>query len=297
MSSLPPRLLTEIRAGLSRHTRVDANPQLVAAPAGGQINHSAVLKYADHRYFLKLNKPERLPMFEAEQAGLKELADAQCLRVPVPVLCGSGGGHSYLVIEHLELQGRGDCTGLGSGLAALHAVAGEHFGWKMDNTIGLTPQINTPSTDWPGFWREHRLGFQLGLAVQNGHAPELEEMGQRLMAGMHRLFDSYSPIPSLLHGDLWAGNFGYLPGGEPVIYDPAVYYGDRETDLAMTELFGGFDPEFYSAYHAAWALDPGYSTRKHLYKLYHVLNHLNLFGAAYLGQAVSLTGRLLAELG
>jgi len=296
MRDLPTSLMQAVRAGLSKHTGRDARARPLAAFAGGQINRGMVVQHGDDRWFLKLHRRDRLPMFEAELQGLLELSAARCLAVPRPLFCGAVGEHAYLVMEYLELVGRGDSAALGAGLAAMHAVRSTRFGWKMDNTIGLTPQVNTPADDWVAFWRERRLAFQFRLAADRGHAASLRRSGDRLLARMHHLFDGYSPAPSLLHGDLWCGNYGFLPGGEPVVYDPAVYFGDRETDLAMTELFGGFDPDFHAAYRAAWAPDPGYATRKHLYQLYHVLNHLNLFGPAYLAQAEALTGRLLAEL-
>jgi fructosamine-3-kinase len=143
------------------------------------------------------------------------------------------------------------------------------------------------------FLAEKRIGFQLDLAARNGHGRTLAADGEALLARLGDFFTDYTPPPSLLHGDLWGGNFAAVEG-EPVIYDPAVYYGDRETDIAMTELFGGFGPEFRAAYAEAWPLDDGYALRRDLYQLYHVLNHLNLFGGGYLSQARALLGRLLA---
>jgi fructosamine-3-kinase len=178
----------------------------------------------------------------------------------------------------------------------MHRTARDHFGWDRDNTIGSTPQHNAPCGEWVTFWREHRLGFQLDLAARQGYGGRLQKLGERLLADLTGLID-HDPRPSLLHGDLWGGNIGYDREGNPVIFDPAVYYGDREADLAMTELFGGFGSGFYAAYEEAWPLDPGYSVRKTLYNLYHILNHLNLFGSGYLGQAQTMTERLLAELG
>jgi fructosamine-3-kinase len=169
------------------------------------------------------------------------------------------------------------------------------FGWDRDNTIGSTPQLNEPSVDWVTFWRERRLGYQLELAARNGYRGRLKQRGERLLDGLGALLD-HNPVPSLLHGDLWGGNLGYDEAGEPVIFDPACYFGDREADLAMTELFGGFGRRFWAAYQEAWPLSEGYPVRKHLYNLYHVINHLNLFGGGYLSQAESMIDRLLAEI-
>ena len=132
--------------------------------------------------------------------------------------------------------------------------------------------------------------------MSNGYGDDVAELGQRLSARLPDLFDGYTPEASLLHGDLWGGNWGVDVSGEPVLFDPAVYYGDREADLAMTELFGGFSREFYAAYRQAWPLDAGYSTRKKLYNLYHVLNHFNLFGGGYLSQAQGMIDALSSEI-
>ena len=183
---------------------------------------------------------------------------------------------------------------LGEQLASMHRTLGAGFGWMRDNTIGSTPQINTQESDWIVFWRDHRLGFQLTLAAHDGHTGELQRQGERLLQRLPSFFSDYRPLPSLLHGDLWGGNAAATAAGEPVIFDPAVYYGDREADIAMTELFGNFPPAFYAAYRATWPLDTGYAQRRDLYNLYHVLNHLNLFGAGYLRQAQSMIAKLLA---
>ena len=181
-------------------------------------------------------------------------------------------GKAFIALEHLDLQRQGDWAALGRMLARLHRVTGKRFGWHRDNYIGATPQHNAWCDDWLEFWRERRLRPQLEWAGIGLDSLEVCE----LLAG-HR------PVPSLLHGDLWNGNAGFTADG-PVLYDPAVYYGDRETDLAMTELFGGFAPQFYAAYRREYPLEAGYETRKHLYNLYYLLNHLNLFGGGYRAQ-------------
>jgi protein-ribulosamine 3-kinase len=178
----------------------------------------------------------------------------------------------------------------------MHRATSGRFGWHRDNTIGATPQLNAWESDWIVFWQTYRLGYQLDLAARSGHGGQLQRRGGLLLERLPALFD-HAPVPSLLHGDLWGGNFSGDAEGNPVIFDPACYYGDREADLAMTELFGGFSGRFYSAYRAAWPLDPGYDTRKTLYNLYHILNHLNLFGGGYGSQAERMIDRLLAELG
>ena len=286
-----------ISAGLAAALEPLTGELAESRPAGGgSINESLSLVGRDgRRWFLKLNDASRQDMFAAEVAGLEELAGAKAVRVPAPLAHGTADDQAYLLLEHLDL---GAATGkaaaeLGRRLAAQHRVCQERFGWHCDNTIGRTPQPNSWCDNWVEFWGEHRLGFQLELARRNGHDHGLFERGMALQARLGQLLDGHTPSASLLHGDLWGGNWGALRDGEPVIFDPAVYFGDRETDLAMTQLFRGYPAEFYSAYEDAWPLAPGYEQRFLLYNLYHVLNHLNLFGPAYAAQANGLMDRLL----
>lgn len=263
---------------------------------GGCINRAFLLEGGGERYFVKLNGAERFTMFEAEAEGLKQLAATQTVRVPMPLCSGMAEDQAFLVLEYLPLQAADARAqdALGHQLAQLHRVTAPTFGWHCDNTIGSTPQPNTPTTDWIAFWRNQRLGFQLQLAAHNG-SPALRDKGEQLLQQLPAFFTDYRPVASLLHGDLWGGNAAATSNGEPVIFDPAVYYGDREADMAMTELFGGFSARFHAAYREAWPLDAGYRGRKNLYNLYHVLNHFNLFGGGYGAQALHLIERLLAE--
>jgi len=266
--------------------------------SGGDINSAFRLQGRKRHYFVKLNRPQLLPMFTAELAGLQELAATHTLRVPRPILAGSTDEHAFLVLEYLD-WGAGSPSAsrlLGQQLAQLHRQPQAYFGWHRDNTIGSTPQPNAGHTSWADFWREQRLGFQLQLAKINGHNGRLQTLGEQLCGNLDAFFSGYRLIPSLLHGDLWGGNTAVDPQGQPVIFDPACYYGDRETDLAMTELFGGFDRDFYAAYQSGWPLDQGFGTRKILYNLYHILNHLNLFGGGYGRQAENMLAKLLAEI-
>lgn len=285
----------------SEIARATGNPTIIihATPiSGGDINQAYCLEARDGtRYFVKINDAGKLPMFAAEHAGLEALAATGTVRVPRPIVHGSAGQHAFLVLEHLNLGRHGNARQMGEQLAALHRATSTYYGFTIDNTIGATPQPNIQTAGWIEFWREHRLRFQLQLAIHNGHRGNLQALGEQLMDALPGFFSGYNPPPSLLHGDLWGGNHAYLHDGTPVIFDPAPYYGDRETDLAMTELFGGFDNEFYAAYRAAWPLDPGYATRKTLYNLYHILNHANLFGGGYPRQAEGMMQRLLAEIG
>lgn len=237
---------------------------------------------------------------EAESDGLAALAATGSVRVPAIVGAGETAHEAWLELEYLELAplDRAGGARLGEQLAALHRAHGaeDAYGWPRDNFIGATPQSNQSHRTWAGFFAAERLRPQLALASAHGMPRELRERGEKLAERVAAFFVDYRPRPSLLHGDLWAGNAGQLPDGTPAIFDPAVHRGDREADLAMSELFGGFPESFYAAYRLAWPLDPGYETRKTLYNLYHVLNHYNLFGAGYLGQARRMIDRLLAEL-
>ncbi|MFN2308698.1 MAG: fructosamine kinase family protein [Gammaproteobacteria bacterium] len=283
---------------IREHLRAETGVRLSdarEAVAGGCINEAVRVRGEGRDFFVKLNAADLADMFAAEAEGLRAIAETHTVRVPAPVCWGVAGDTAYLVLEHLSFGRGGRGAVLGEQLAAMHHATRADFGWHRDNAIGSTPQLNTPTHDWISFWRERRLGYQLQLAARNGWGGELHDLGERLLVDMPALFDGYRPQASLLHGDLWSGNHAYLADGQPVIFDPAVYYGDREADLAMTELFGGFGSDFYAGYRAAWPLDAGYATRKTLYNLYHILNHLNLFGGGYQGQALRMTRELLGQ--
>lgn len=268
------------------------------AVGGGCINQTYVIADRDRHYFVKLNESAVREMFAAEAEGLQALAASGAIRVPAPICWATHGETAYLVLEYLPF-GREESDSadrLGAQLAALHRHTAPRFGWHRDNTIGATPQINTPYDDWPEFWRERRLRYQLQLAAQRGCGTALRTKGERLLDGVASLLTNHAPAASLLHGDLWSGNYATLVTGQPIIFDPAVYYGDREADLAMTELFGGFSPRFYAAYRDHYPLPDGYALRKQLYNLYHVLNHFNLFGGGYAAQAERVIDRLLSEI-
>ena len=268
---------------------------------GGDINEAYRLEGRCGRiFFLKLNRVGKLDMFAAEAEGLLELAQAKAMRIPAPICYGENRRHAYLVLEHIQFTPGSAASEaqFGLQLAHLHKFNshGRGYGWHRDNTIGATPQRNDWSSDWLMFLSEQRLGYQLRLAASNGISKSVQEKGQQLLKELGFYFESYMSEPSLLHGDLWSGNAGFDTDGQPVIYDPAVYYGDRETDIAMTELFGGFSASFYTAYEDVWPLDAGYSRRRDLYKLYHILNHFNLFGGGYASQAENIIDKLLVRL-
>ncbi len=290
-------LIADVSAALGAVTGQPFDLAEQRQAGGGCINEALVLGGKDgRRFFLKFNDARHADMFAAEAAGLAQLAAAGAIRVPHPVAHGVSGQRAYLALEWIDLGGRGSGADLGRRLAQLHRTSAGQFGWHRDNTLGSTPQPNDQASDWIAFLADRRLGFQLRLAARNGAPGQVVRDGERLAASLGAFFPGHRPVPSLLHGDLWGGNHGYAAGGEPVLFDPAVYFGDREADLAMTELFGGFPADFQAAYRESWPLDPGYATRRTLYNLYHVLNHFNLFGGGYAGQAQAMIGRLLAEI-
>jgi protein-ribulosamine 3-kinase len=261
--------------------RAELGFQAAERASGGCIHECYRVKIGGVERFLKTNDAAQADAFAAEADGLAALRAAG-MRVPEPLSWGTVAGQAYLLLEYLHLDAKRDFAALGRMLAAAHRHTGPRFGWHRDNYIGTTPQLNGWCENWSEFWRERRIRPQLDLASRNGF---------RIAVPSFNVLEGHKPAPSLLHGDLWSGNAGFIAGG-PVVFDPAVYYGDREADLAMTELFGGFPQVFYDAYNEAWPLDEGYARRKYLYNLYHLLNHLNLFGRGYLPQ-VEATLRFL----
>jgi len=288
-----------IAAHISKASGQDFNIQTRYTVTGGYNNLAYRLEGMGLNYFVKVNTRDRFDLFSTEAASLAEIGQTAVIKAPMPLCWGTSNGHAYLVMEYVAL--RSDYTQsatmlLGQQLAVMHRVSKVPFGWYSHNYIGTNLQVNPLENDWVTFWRRHRLEFQLSLAQRNGYGGQLQQQGERLLADLGLFFSNYQPFSSLLHGDLRLGNYAIDMQGQPVLFDPAVYYGDRETDLAMTELFGGFPADFYAAYQERWSLDPGYSVRKNLYKLYHLLNHLNLFGGTYLGQAERMIASLLSEL-
>ncbi len=266
---------------------------------GGCINTAMKISSVNETYFIKFNDIDKLAMFEAEAEGLRDMAAANGVRVPTPICTGTSGNQSYIVMEHIAMGGgnRAVMSEFGEQLAQMHQHTSTQFGWHRDNTIGSTTQVNQQDHDWVTFWQQWRLGYQLNLATRHGIGSRTIQRGEKLQQALTHFFSDYTPEPSILHGDLWSGNYGISEQGEPVIFDPATYFGDREADIAMTELFGGFDQTFYTAYQSVWPLDVGYKVRKTLYNLYHILNHYNLFGGGYGAQADGMIEQLLAEVG
>jgi len=269
-----------------------SNPHPIS---GGDINLAYLLQDGAQRVFVKLNSASRLAMFTAEQQALLEMQGSNTLRVPRPYCTGVVGSQAFIAMEYVALS-RGSEQGqeqLGRQLAAMHQITAPRFGWHRNNTIGSTLQRNDQQDDWVHFWRDQRIAVQLQLLAQNGYSGRIQSLGERLLAALPTILESHHPLPSMLHGDLWSGNYAFDDQAQPLIFDPALYYGDRETDLAMTELFGGFAPRFYAAYREAYPLAEGYAQRRTLYNLYHILNHGNLFGGGYIQQAEGMIEQLL----
>ncbi|MDV3351486.1 fructosamine kinase family protein [Leptothoe sp. LEGE 181152] len=286
---------SEIAAQISRVTGQSFRVERTRSVGGGCINQAYGLSDGQTTFFVKLNQASKLAMFEAELDGLKEMYNSQTIRVPQPVCCGLAGANSYIAMEWLDLGSRGAAWAtMGQHLAAMHRISSDlGFGWHRINTIGETHQPNDWQESWLVFWRDQRLGYQFRLAQRRGGAFPQQDA---LLAALPELLAGHDPMPSLVHGDLWSGNAAITTAGEPVIFDPATYYGDREVDLAMTELFGSFPRDFYDAYEVVYPLSEGYPTRKILYNLYHILNHFNLFGGGYASQANRMIQQLLVKV-
>lgn len=262
------------------------------AVSGGDINTAwRIETTSGQRCFIKWNARPLPRLFEVEARGLQLLADACALRVPRVIAVIDQP--PALVLEWIDPDtDKSAAEALGRGLAQQHRSIGTAFGLDHDNYIGATPQVNTPSTSWLEFFRDQRLGEQMKLAQARGHlTPDRARRLDRVRQHLDRWIDPSGVVPSLLHGDLWGDNFLIDASGQPVLIDPAVYYGDREAEIAFTELFGGFGARFYAAYNEAWPLDHGNADRRDLYNLYHLLNHLNLFGEGYGGSVDAILRR------
>jgi len=298
MAALNSEFLRQVAAAIAAAGGGSPTDMEVTPIGRGNVALAYRIHSGERDYFLKTHDAARHFMFEAEAAALMEIAATNAIRVPLPLCFGVAEGRTYMALEWMDLHPLDAAAAprMGRSLAALHRHTAAKFGWQRDNSIGATPQPNPRSSDWLAFWKVHRLGYQLKLAEERGYGGELQSLGQRLLEQCDGLFVGYAPVPSLLHGDLWIGNAGCDPAGTPVIYDPACYYGDREADLAMTSLFGGFPESFAAAYEESWPVDEGYGLRRDFYNLYHLLNHLNLFGHGYLARTESTMRRLLAAL-
>lgn len=260
--------------------------------SGGCISDAFKITTAvGSNYFLKYNPSTSNDMFIKEANGLKELAKSAAIRVPEVL----GFDDDYILLEYISTgsKKKNFFEEFGRSFAEMHKFTSESFGFYEDNCIGSNPQKNIPAekekTNWVEFYFDKRILFQFKLAEKLGNSTdELRRGISKLEIKIQEIIGNSNEKPALLHGDLWSGNYMVGENSSAVLIDPAVYYGNREADLGMTKLFGGFGSEFYKSYNETFLLEDGYEYRENIYKLYHVLNHLNLFGGGYYSQALSL---------
>eukprot|EP00761_Pharyngomonas_kirbyi_P001211 gb/GECH01001214.1/.p1 GENE.gb/GECH01001214.1/~~gb/GECH01001214.1/.p1 ORF type:complete len:302 (+),score=73.12 gb/GECH01001214.1/:1-906(+) len=270
---------------------------------GGCINDTRIIETDQGNFFVKINLEGEKSMFETERLSLKLMYETNSIRVPQPFYIGTfESGGSFFIMEKLDLNPPVSNSHklLGNRLAKLHVTSPPEdvtgFGFPVDNYIGDTPQINTPYiSDWISFFTDKRLRYQLQLAEENGF--DLWNLGKPLINKVPSLFEGMSSESlnrrSLIHGDLWGGNWSALSDGEPVLYDPASYYAQAEAEFGIMVMFGGFNRSVFDEYHKILPQEPGFDKRVQMYELYHTLNHLNIFGGGYLGSAKSIMKSLV----
>lgn len=258
---------------------------------GGDINECYSIANGDTRFFVKVNSKDSLPIYEAEAESLRHLTNSGEISVPQVVYIGVIKEKAVLVLDFIVMKPLNDENAylLGKDLARLHRWGEQpEYGFDIDNFIGTTEQRNNWHRKWSQFFADHRIGFQLKLAEERGmYFGDIET----IVDAVKERLGNHQPKASLLHGDLWQGNASATISG-PMVYDPASYWGDREVDIAMTTLFGGFPDSFYKGYEEIWPLDPGFEDRKDIYNLYHLINHSLLFGGPYLAQTEALINKL-----
>lgn len=279
---------------LSDTLMFEFNPVEKEKVSGGDISDCYMISDGEQRYFVKVNTRDFLAKFEIEGENLRSLRETSTVQVPELVMIGTSKNHAFIVLNYLPTKPLDNATNsyeFGVQLAKLHQWGEQkEYGFDADNYIGSTLQPNPWDKKWGRFFAEQRIGWQLQLLREKGielfNISELVDVVQSRLA-------NHSPRPSLLHGDLWHGNVANSVFG-PICYDPACYWGDRECDIAMTELFEGFQPEFYQGYESILPLSLDYVERKNIYNFYHVLNHYNQFGGHYLVEAESLIKKILS---
>lgn len=289
---------------IADHLGEDYNDARLRRSGAGCINETwEVYGKGVSSLFVKIGRKGFRAMYQREFEALKVLQDAVLFHVPDPLLVGElevelEGGCSILVMEFIPLTPvrRGSETALGEALAEMHGIRSDHFGLAEDNFIGRSLQPNGWSDDWWAFFCNNRLQHQLSLAVSNGMSQEMESRIANIIERVPTVFASHQPRPALLHGDLWSGNVGADKQGRPVIYDPAMYYGDPETDIAMSQMFGALGQAVYEAYYGNISSADGVELRRPLYDLYHWLNHFNLFGSTYQAQVERVVVQLADTL-
>lgn len=285
-----------LEGGLSLVLGCQVSVDQVRIQDGGYINTSALVKTSSGYFFVKWNEAHLIDMFEQEARGLELLGATETIKTPEVYGFGKAGGKSMLVLEVVErgIAGQNYWADMGERLAAMHLLSQETFGLDHDNYIGRLTQSNSPEGNWLKFYTEQRLRYQLDMGISKGFIPrDFVERFNRFLDKLATILPSSKP--SILHGDLWNGNV--MPGanGETYFFDPAVYCGAREMDLAMTSLFGGFDPRFYEAYQSVYPLPESFEDLMDVYNLYPLMVHVNLFGpgSEYLDSADRIIKRYL----
>lgn len=287
--SVPSEIVNEIEG------RTGSGITGFTSASGGCINHGGIVITKSGSFFLKWNDRKKFPgMFEAEAKGLSLLKRSTSLHVPEVIHYATAGPYQFLLLEAIEESRRAPdyWKTFGVRLAQLHKTFADQFGLDHDNYIGSLPQSNTRTSSWQEFFVEQRLRKQLRLAVDGG---KLNVGISKKCELLFRKLDTLLTVepPSLLHGDLWGGNIMINASGQPCLIDPATYFGNREVDLAMTALFGGFDPRFLDHYDEVFPLLKGYQERLDIYNLYPLLVHVNLFGGGYARQAEAVLNRFV----
>eukprot|EP00730_Choanoeca_flexa_P012836 TRINITY_DN4667_c0_g1_i1.p2 TRINITY_DN4667_c0_g1~~TRINITY_DN4667_c0_g1_i1.p2 ORF type:complete len:295 (+),score=52.05 TRINITY_DN4667_c0_g1_i1:2038-2922(+) len=289
-----PSVQRQLQENVSRSLRLQGQPE---SSYGGDSSDSQIVSAVNdetnenRQYFVKSNRDALKDMFDCEASGLNAIAATKTILTPNVIAVGAAASKAYIILDKLDF-----CSGssslwhrMGEQLARMHQhLSDQGHGWDHSNYIGTVKQHNRWTSSWLEFWREQRMRPQFDLAAKNGQP---FDQAEEYLAKLSKILDQHEPSPSLLHGDLWSGNAGFA-NQQPVIYDPASYYGDRETDIAMTRLFGGFPRAFYDGYESAWPLPAGYKQRQQVYNLYHIVNHFNMFGGGYRAQAE----RIIADL-
>jgi fructosamine-3-kinase len=294
---MTPTTLADVARQITSAVGESLTIQSYRSVSGDCINNASIIECSNgERFFLKSNPAATKAMFAAETDGLRSMSATNSIRIPEVICFGSlESGGAFLVLESIVQGSRSrdyfEC--FGRQLANMHRLGrSEQFGFKTDNWLGSTVQPNPWSTDWISFWIQSRIDHQLKLAIERGFSnSKLQRLGKLLIDRVGDIFGSTEEPPSLIHGDLWSGNYLADETAQPVLIDPACYYANREAEFGMTTLFGGFPTEFYDAYQEAWPLAEGWETRVEIYRLYHLLNHLNLFGSSYMSGCLEILKR------
>jgi fructosamine-3-kinase len=292
-----------VSEALGESVKLEASTGAGSSGGGGATTSVVQDPQSQTKYFVKsaADTPRNRAMLQGEYMGVQEMAKTKTIRVPNPIALGHARSRTFLVLEYLHFTSGSSQFELGQQLAQMHRTTSPngHYGFSVDNTIGATFQPNLPwYAKWEDFWLEHRLNHMLSLTGNVGISEtDIELLRQKVRSILSR----HSKVqPSLVHGDLWGGNKGFCkddPKGSqrivPCIFDPAAYYGDREVDIAMTHVFGGFGKDFYDGYDSVWPLSEGHEQRREIYNLYHILNHDVLFGGGYRSQARNIIYEIL----